>query len=568
MTVNGTVYDSDGFAMWADLGDVFNFTYSDPLVVSAGQRDSLVGVNGTSPLTVTEGRTIMGSYMTQYLVTYSVTGNATTVTVPPDEWVDSGGSAVGVFPTPVTNGGTRCNFVSDNRTTITEPSLIVGTYQTQYYLTVTSDYGTPSGQGWYDSGSTANAVLDIGSIDHLNGTQHVFTNWGTDASGTNYALSNGILVDGPKTATANWKTQYQVSFIITPSGSGSTNPVGTNVWEDEGSLSTSALANPGYIFSNWSSNTGSIIFVDSTFPATTTTISGPGNITATFEVANATLIVRGDNNRIYYRSYNWTTSSWGDWNELPAGTTTDSPATAICGGKQYFIVRGDDHISLWFSWINLTDSSFSGWTWMPGSTPSTPTLITNGTALILVVRGSDNTIYYRVYDVQTQTWDSWHGLLAGTTCDKVGAAILGDTLQLVVRGFSTTDANINNTLWYATMNLTSNTFSGWTFLPGSTPSTPILTAWGSDKLCLVVRGDDDTLYINTYNGTWQGWTGLPSGSTLETPAATVTGDTLIMVVVGMDGNTLWQSSLDLKSSSFSGWIWITGSTPSPPILTS
>jgi hypothetical protein len=55
-------------------------------------------------------------------------------------------------------------------------------------------------------------------IDHGNGTRRVFTSWGGDASGNNYAQSSPIIMNGPKTAVANWKTQYAVTFTQTGSG--------------------------------------------------------------------------------------------------------------------------------------------------------------------------------------------------------------------------------------------------------------------------------------------------------------------------------------------------------------
>lgn len=85
-------------------------------------------------------------------------------------------------------------------------------YTLQYHLTVTSPFGTVGGEGWYHSGATAYATLNTGLIDHGNGTRRMFTHWGGDASGTDYAQSNPIIMDAPKTAVANWKTQYAVTF--------------------------------------------------------------------------------------------------------------------------------------------------------------------------------------------------------------------------------------------------------------------------------------------------------------------------------------------------------------------
>jgi hypothetical protein len=88
-------------------------------------------------------------------------------------------------------------------------------------------------------------------------------------------------------------------------------------------------------------------------------------------------------------------------------------------------------------------------------------------------------------------------------------------------------------------------------------------------MVIVVAGMDSSIYINTYDGAdWLGWDALPQGSTFESPGATVVGDDLHLVVVGMDAITLWHSTLNLETSEFSGWTWISGTTPSKPVLTS
>ena len=129
-------------------------------------------------------------------------------------------------------------------------------YVHQYYLAVISTYGSPSGSGWYDSGSTAYAGLNAGTVSGGVGTRYVFTIWGTDASGTNYALSNAITMNGPETATANWKTQYQLtvtSVYGTTSGAG---------WYDNGSTAYAIVASNivsggsgiQYVLTGWSGN--------------------------------------------------------------------------------------------------------------------------------------------------------------------------------------------------------------------------------------------------------------------------------------------------------------------------
>jgi hypothetical protein len=72
---------------------------------------------------------------TFYLVHYVATGNHTSITVPADEWVNSGSPATGSFPSTAIVGGMKDTFVSDDRPgTITGPTTITGTYQASFGL--------------------------------------------------------------------------------------------------------------------------------------------------------------------------------------------------------------------------------------------------------------------------------------------------------------------------------------------------------------------------------------------------------------------------------------------------
>jgi len=151
-------------------------------------------------------------------------------TIPGENWYSEGTQVTLTAPDPVpVSTGVRYKFlywdvdgtqVDGNPITVVMNANHTGTahYGLEYYLTVLSPFGTVGGEGWYPSGATAYATLNTGLIDHGNGTRRVFTSWSGDASGNNYAQSNPIIMDGPKTAVANWKTQYAVTFTQTGSG--------------------------------------------------------------------------------------------------------------------------------------------------------------------------------------------------------------------------------------------------------------------------------------------------------------------------------------------------------------
>jgi uncharacterized repeat protein (TIGR02543 family) len=295
---------------WYDAGvtaHVSTDQYVDIVSLSSRYRfDSWTGASGTysdATVTMDSAKTATANYVTEYYVSFAqsgvggdFTGDVMSVDgvnytgVGHSDWYDSGASVSFSFYSPLAvDSGKRYVLASVNASSplsVSAAQTVTGTYKTQYYLAVTSAYGVVSGQGWYDSGLTTNAGLSFGSIDHGNGTQHVFVNWGSDASGTDYALSNAITMDGPKTALAVWKTQYELAMAT---NFGSTTPnVGGGHWYDAGSTVTieatapSAGAGERYVWNRWTgSGTGSYTGTDN--PATdAVTMNGPLTETASW----------------------------------------------------------------------------------------------------------------------------------------------------------------------------------------------------------------------------------------------------------------------------------------------
>ncbi len=214
ITFGGQEYASTTSTITVGNLSALNYSWSTSSNIQSDQTRYVANqTSGTLSVPNQLAQTI--DYSKQYLVTYSATGNVLAISVPAAEWVNSGGQATGSFPAQVINDAqnTRCNFVSDNRpATITQPTAVVGTYQTQYFLTVSSAYATANGEGWYDSGATATASVSSAEVSGGSGVQHVFVNWGGDASGT--ALTASLSMTSPKTAIASWSTQYLVTYAV------------------------------------------------------------------------------------------------------------------------------------------------------------------------------------------------------------------------------------------------------------------------------------------------------------------------------------------------------------------
>lgn len=88
------------------------------------------------------------------------------------------------------------------------PHMVDFGYVTQYYVNALSEFGHLTGIGWYDSGNTA-TISVVPSQDIPIG--HVFAGW-QGAIGSSNSIN--VIVDSPKTVTANWRDDYSMIVII------------------------------------------------------------------------------------------------------------------------------------------------------------------------------------------------------------------------------------------------------------------------------------------------------------------------------------------------------------------
>lgn len=89
----------------------------------------------------------------------------------------------------------------------------------EFYLTVNATpegIGQPSGGGWYREGSTASFSAPAEVPGTAEGVRYVFDHWAGDYSGR--APFGTITMDGPKTVTAVYRTQYYLETGSSPSG--------------------------------------------------------------------------------------------------------------------------------------------------------------------------------------------------------------------------------------------------------------------------------------------------------------------------------------------------------------
>jgi len=293
-TANSVVVTIDGaskgfadlpFNMWVDEGDTITYAYSDTVTSTvSGKRFSLINVTGpVSPITVTASINITGNYKVQYEVTFDQSGvgsdyTGMVVTVDGDNytvgdlsvsfWWDEGSTHNFAFHSPlvVTPNAKQYLWVSTSglstlqsgSLTVSTSGSVTGNYKTQYYLTVTSAYDSPTpASGWFDNGTSITASVTSPWAGPA-GVQYVCTGWtGTGsvpASGTTASVS--FTINEPSSVTWNWKTQYYLDVQTNPAGL-SPAPTPSSGWYDEGvevtltAPDTSYLNSDEYSFDYW-----------------------------------------------------------------------------------------------------------------------------------------------------------------------------------------------------------------------------------------------------------------------------------------------------------------------------
>jgi hypothetical protein len=281
-------HDVPTASQWVDQGDNFTASVTSPTEIVAGDHQwvctgySLDGDSSQSGTSYTftnvqAAHTLVFNWKAQFWIEVNSAHGSPTASA----WVDEGNDFTASVNSPAdiapndnqwvcigysVDGGSLTAGTSYTFTTVGAARTIDFSWKEQFYLTVYSTHGSPSGGGWYDSGATANAVVSIGTILDGTGVQYVFTGWSDNASGTGLT-SNGIIMNSAKTATANWKTQY---YLTMSTNFGSVSP--SSGWHDAGSTVTifatapSAGSGERYVWNGWT-GTGSSNYTGTDNPA-------------------------------------------------------------------------------------------------------------------------------------------------------------------------------------------------------------------------------------------------------------------------------------------------------------
>ena len=310
VTIDGVNYTGSQLPttppFWWDYSSSHTFSFASPLTVNGGKQYLWSSTSGLSSLrsgslNVTVSGNVIGNYIVQNRITFDQTGvgsdfTGAVVTIDGTNYTRSQLPVLFswnlntvhtfAFQSPlIVNAGekyvwtstTGLSNVQSGSINITTYGSIIGNYKTQYYLTVSSPYGTIGGQGWYDSDTSAYATVTPLTVPGASGTQYVFYHWNGDATGST-SPSNAIAMNGPKTATAVWKTQYYLTV------SSPYDPPTVSGWFDSGTLINASVISPfpgpagtQYVCTGWT-GTGSVPSSGSG-ASVSFTITAPSSIT-------------------------------------------------------------------------------------------------------------------------------------------------------------------------------------------------------------------------------------------------------------------------------------------------
>jgi len=135
-----------------------------------------------------------------------------------------------VSVTPIANIGnyTRIRFdrwsdgVTESNRTVTVQSASAYEYEalyvTQYLLSIESEQGTASGQGWYDANSTA--AFSVNDVEPMNGLlglldgKLIFQGWFENQSTLTTSSSGIIVMNQAHALTAKWQADYSMPITI------------------------------------------------------------------------------------------------------------------------------------------------------------------------------------------------------------------------------------------------------------------------------------------------------------------------------------------------------------------
>ena len=182
------------YSVWVNSGASCTYSFTSPVTSTTTGKEYVwsrtSGLSQTgqssSGFTVSTYGTITGTYGIQYQLTVTSAYSSTTGS----GWYNSGSTAYAGLSSGTVSGGvgtqyvftswsggaSGTNYAASNAITMIGPETATAAWQTQYYLTVTSSYGSPTGAGWYNAGGSATFGVTTPTSGGT-GVQYALTSW-------------------------------------------------------------------------------------------------------------------------------------------------------------------------------------------------------------------------------------------------------------------------------------------------------------------------------------------------------------------------------------------------------
>jgi ribosomal protein L21E len=158
------------------------------------------------------------------------------------------------------------------------PVTLQATWIKQCLFTIVSQYGNPTGQGWYNAGNVVSASVES-PYPISNGTRYITTNYVGQGSApqTGTGTDASFTINSPSVVTFVWQPQYLIQVLSHYSAASGTG------WYDAGSTASITLQDSVVsiqngtraVFSGWTSTLGG-----SKSASYAITVNKPGNLTA------------------------------------------------------------------------------------------------------------------------------------------------------------------------------------------------------------------------------------------------------------------------------------------------
>jgi len=370
---------------------------------------------------------------------------------------------------------------------------------------------------------------NIGRLDPVTG---VFTEWGIPAYSPNPPWLWGIDIEFSEV----WFTMFNSNRI----GSLLVSPVATTTASVPKTVS--AMTTTNYVST-----------VSGTNAVTSTAMSSTTSMTSS--TSSATYIYTTS------RLDTVTVETPTTWTATPTGSTDDSPAIAFFDENLFAAAKGKGSNAIYLNSMDPVTLSWSGWGKLAGSTPSTPALAAEYYNLHMIVRGTDDKIYWAAMRKGESSWSVWRAIPNGKTDAAPAASVWNNTLYVAAKGLGSTSIYLNS--MHLSYNCAVNptcVWSGWKKFTGETTSSPALAtnhhALQFNALYMVVRGTDNKIYWQRLDlsGSWNpSWTPCTKGSTDAAPAASSWNGRLYVTVKGVGSTTTYLNTMFEGNLSWTGW---------------